>query len=222
MVEIADLDPVPAELYDKELIFHGFTPYMRDYETVVYELVDPNPKYGLVPRHLRFLFRYCTEATVTSRVRPDVWARSLSDDLLKVRHVSRGSTGYVWGVEAQEVYRGATVIQGSKRAAYWADQLGIAFHEVLVEANAQAIGLVFSEATVAEVTPGYVPFIVASTGHAETYAEGLASAVRTQSPSTRTRHPTSHARARGPSRAECASEGRCGIRIVDRPYWSLQ
>ena len=43
----------------------------------------------------------------------------------------------------------------------WADQLGIAFHEVLVEANSQTIGLVFSEATVAEVTPGYVPFIVA-------------------------------------------------------------
>ena len=46
-------------LNDKELLFHGFTPYMRDYEMVVYEPVDPGPKYGLVPRHLRFLFRYC-------------------------------------------------------------------------------------------------------------------------------------------------------------------
>ena len=82
------------------------------------------------------------------------------------------TTGYVWGVEAQEAYPGATVTQGSKRAAYRADQLGIAFHEVLVEANSQTIGLVFSEATVAEVTPGYVPFIVASRGHSETYAEG--------------------------------------------------
>jgi hypothetical protein len=49
-----------------------------------------------------------------------------------------------------------------------------------------------------------------------------ASAVRTQGPSTRTKHPTGHARARGPSLAHCASEGRCGIRIVDRLYWSLQ
>jgi hypothetical protein len=49
-VEIADLDPVQAELYYKELILHGFTPYMRDYEMVLYEPVDPNPKYGLVPR----------------------------------------------------------------------------------------------------------------------------------------------------------------------------
>lgn len=171
-VEIADLNSVLAELDDKELLFHGFTPYMRDYEMVVYEPVDPDPRYGLVPRHLRFLFRYCTEATVTSRVRPDVWIRSLGEDLLQVRHVSRGSTGYVWGVEAQELYPGATVVQGSERAAYWADQLGIAFHEVVVEANSQAIGLVFSEVTVAEVTAGYAPFIVAAAGHAETYAEG--------------------------------------------------
>jgi hypothetical protein len=49
-----------------------------------------------------------------------------------------------------------------------------------------------------------------------------ASAVRTQGPSTGTRHPMGHARARGPSLAQCASEGRCGIRIVDRLYWSLQ
>jgi len=169
-VEIADLGSALAQLYDKELIFHGFTPYMRDYEMVVYEPVDPNPKYGLAPRHLRFLFRYCTEATVTSRVRPEVWSRSISDELLKVRHVSRDATGYVWGVEAQELHPGVTVVKGSKGAARWADQLGIAFHEVLVEANSQAIGLVFSEVTVSEGTPGYAPFTVAASGHAEAYA----------------------------------------------------
>ncbi len=61
---------------------------------------------------------------------------SLNDDLFRVRQVSRDSTGYVWGVEAQAVCPGATVVQGSKRAAYWADQFGIASHEVLVEASA--------------------------------------------------------------------------------------
>jgi hypothetical protein len=88
-----------------------------------------------------------------------------------VRHVSKSSTGYVWGVEAQELYPGGRVIQGSERAAYWADQLGLAFHEVLVEANAQAIGLVFAEVTVSEATPGYAPFTVAAAGHAEAYAD---------------------------------------------------
>jgi hypothetical protein len=48
-VERADLDSVLAQLFDRELLFHGFTPYMRDYELVVYESADPNPKYGLVP-----------------------------------------------------------------------------------------------------------------------------------------------------------------------------
>lgn len=176
-MEIADLDSVLGELFDNQLIFHGFTPYMRDYEIVVYQPVDPNPKYGLVPRHLRVLFRYCTEATIKSRVRPDVWTRSLSDDLLKVRHVSRESTGYAWGVEGQEIYSGATVIQDSNRAAYWADQLGITFHEVLIEANAQAIDLVFAEATLMEVPPGYAPFIIAAAGHAETYAAGSTQAL---------------------------------------------
>jgi len=49
-----------------------------------------------------------------------------------------------------------------------------------------------------------------------------ASAVRPQGPSTRTRHTTSHTRARGPSPAQYASEGRCGIGIVERRYSSLQ
>lgn len=171
-MEDAALDVVLAQLFDCELIFHGFTPYMRDYEIVVYESVDPNPKYGLVPRHLRFLFRYCTEAAVRSRVTPDVWTRSLSDDLLVTRHVSRDSTGYVWGVEGQEIYPGATVVRGSERAAYWTDQVGIAFHEVQIEANAQTIALVFAEVIVEEVASGYAPFSVAAAGHAEADTSG--------------------------------------------------
>ena len=83
------------------------------------------------------------------------------------------TTGYVWGVKTQEACPGATVVQGSKRAVYWADQLGIAFHEVLVEANSQTIGLVFSEGDSCRSPPaGYVPFIVAPRGHTGTYAEG--------------------------------------------------
>ena len=53
------------------------------------------------------------------------------------------TTGYVWGVEAQEACPGATIAQGSKRAAHRADQLGTAFHEVLVEANSRPSGWSF-------------------------------------------------------------------------------
>ena len=166
VMDSADLKSVLGELFDNELMFHGFTPYMRDYEMVVYQSVDPNPKYGLVPRHLRFLFRYCTEATARSRVRPDVWSRSLDDELLRVRHVTCESSGYTWGVEAQEIYPGATVVEASERAAYWSDELGIDFHEVVIEANAQVITLVFAEVTFTEVGAGYTPYTVETAGHA--------------------------------------------------------
>ncbi len=199
-MEIADLDPVLADLYDKELVFHGFTPYMSDYEMVLYEPVDPNPKYGLVLRHLRFLFRYCTESTVTSRARPDVWnlvpqqrppqgaARLQGLDRLRL---GRGGPGGLPGCHG---------LQGSKRTAYWADQLGTAFHEVLVEANPQTIGLVFSEATVAEVTPVICPSSLRPRVTPKPTPRASI-CVRTQGPSTRTGHPMGHARSGTKSRA---------------------
>jgi hypothetical protein len=44
------------EVFDNELLFHGFTNYMRDYELITYQSVDPHS--GLSPRHLRLLFRF--------------------------------------------------------------------------------------------------------------------------------------------------------------------
>jgi hypothetical protein len=92
------------EVFDDQLVFHGFTRYVRDYELVVYQPVDPNNQAGLVPRHLSLLFRYCTEAGVRSRVRPDVWAESLDDSLVDQQTATRQSAGYVWGIEGQVLY----------------------------------------------------------------------------------------------------------------------
>ena len=157
------------EMFDCELVHHGFTNYMRDYEFVVYQSCDPNPKYGLSPRHIRFLFRFCPEAIVTSRVRPDVWGRSLDESLLNVHVVTQESQGYVWGVQTQCLYPGATVIDNSSRAQFWATALGIEFHEIVVEANAQSITLVFSDIQVDEVADGYTPYQLHSEGVPETY-----------------------------------------------------
>lgn len=157
------------EMFDCELVHHGFTNYMRDYEFVVYQSCDPNPKYGLSPRHLRFLFRLCPEATVTSRVRPDVWARSLDDSLLDDQRVTLESRGYVWGVQTQCLYPGASVVESSDRAQFWADAIGVEFHEVVVGANAQSITLVFSEIQVDEVTDGYTPYQLHTEGIPERY-----------------------------------------------------
>lgn len=160
------------EMFDDELMFHGFTNYMRDYELVVYQSVDPNPAYGLVPRHLRFLFRICTEVGVRSTVRPDVWTSSIDDRLLETHHVTMEDTGFVWGTQCQILYPGPKIIEDSVRAKWWADEVGVEFHEVLIEGNAHAISIVFSDLVVEEVRDGYTPYTVIHNGIAEQYAAG--------------------------------------------------
>lgn len=63
----AEVERLLEEMFDCALIYHGYTKYLRDYEMVIYQSVDPNPKYGLVPRHLRFVFRICPEVSVSVR-----------------------------------------------------------------------------------------------------------------------------------------------------------
>jgi hypothetical protein len=159
-----------GQMFDCELLFHGFASYMRDYEMVVYQSVDPRS--GLAPRHLRFVFRLCTEADVRSSVPPSVWVRSTDDQLLETHHVTSGSPGYVWGVRCQILYPGATIVETSRRAEVWADHLGVPFHEVLVDANAHLITLVFADLSVEDVSAGYAPYRVEEHGVAEGYADG--------------------------------------------------
>ncbi len=165
-----ELNAILGELLDRQLLFHGYTSFMRDYDLIIYEAVDPAS--GLSPRHRRFRFRFCTEATVRSRVRPDVWSRSLSDDLVEEDSVTRDSAGYVWGVRGQELYPGGTIVRDSERARYWRGQVGIPFWEVQIEANAHEIRLVFSDANVEDLDPGYAPLVVGANGVAERYADG--------------------------------------------------
>jgi hypothetical protein len=168
-VDEAKLTDGLKELFDKELLYHGFTSYLRDYELVVFQSVDPNPRYGLVPRHVRLLFRFCTEADVRSTVSPELWSRSLDDSLLDDHTVTRESAGYVWGIQCQVLYPGAKVIERSKRARNWERRVGIPFHEVLIEGNAQTISLVFSDLVIDEVGDGYTPYRVGATGVPERY-----------------------------------------------------
>ncbi len=166
----AELNAILGELFDCQLVFHGYTSFMRDYDLIIYESVDPAS--GLNPRHRRFRFRFCTEATVRSHVRPDVWSRSLSDDLVEEASVTWDSARYVWGVRGQEVYPGGTIVRDSERAKYWQEQVGIPFWEVQIEANAHEIRLVFSDISIEDVEPGYAPFVTGRDGEAERYAQG--------------------------------------------------
>src|SRR5665213_2352696 len=169
VMDVPEIEEHLKEMFDCALTYHGYTNYLRDSEMVIYQSVDPNPKYGLTPRHLRFLFRICPEAATVSLVRPDVWARSLDDALILQRNVTRESLGFVWGVNCQILYPGATLVADSSKAGLWTERIGIPFHEVRVIGNTQEIAVIFSELLVEEIDPGYTPYQVESTGVPEMY-----------------------------------------------------
>jgi hypothetical protein len=169
-MEQGELDACLQEMFDNALLYHGFAPYMRDYEMVVYESTDPRS--GIAPRYLQFVFRNCPEVHVRSSLRPEVWSRSTCDDLIEARHVTKDTRGYVWGVMSQDLYPGPHIVQDSARARQWTEQSGIRFHEVNIAANAHHINIVFSELSVQEIAIGYTPFKVGRNGVAEEYETG--------------------------------------------------
>jgi hypothetical protein len=85
-------------VFDQAIVFHGFADCMRDYELVVWATADPRT--AISPEHLSYTFQHCVRATVTSAVRPDVWARSL-DDRLTDHEMGVEFYGYVSDVKWQ-------------------------------------------------------------------------------------------------------------------------
>lgn len=145
------------DIFDDAVLFHGFTDYYRDYELVVYAGTHVTP-----PRHLRYLFRYCVEAQVTTALSAEIWRRSLDERLINPE-TGAGLDGHVWGVKWHCLYPGGRLVEGSTQAADWSEALGRPFHEVEIETNAHLLRLVFSDLEVTELTPGYAPFILRAT-----------------------------------------------------------
>ncbi|TWG18930.1 hypothetical protein FHU34_114304 [Micromonospora taraxaci] len=156
-VEVAQLRQALDDIFDSGIVHHGYTDYMRDYEVIA--CVTADPRAGIPPVHLRYLFKYCVVAEVRTAVSPDTWRCSL-DERLTDRTVGPDLDGFVWAVRWQPLYPGAEVVADSERARSWADKVGIPFHEVRFEMNAHVITLVFSDLDVAEVREGYAPFAV--------------------------------------------------------------
>ena len=140
---------------------------MRDYEMIVFQSVGPGA--SVPERHLRLVFRNCVEANVRTRVRPDVWTTSLDDTLIDEHRATLESVGYVWGVESQVLYPGASVVEPSARAGSWSESIGIPFFEVDMEANAHHINLIFADLIINEIAGGYAPFQVGNSGIPEAY-----------------------------------------------------
>jgi hypothetical protein len=149
------------EVFDQGVVFHGFTDYMRDYEVIVHSTADPGT--GIPPAYLRYLFRVCVHATIDSTVPPQIWARSLDEQLIEYE-TGVGLDGYVWGVKWHLLYPGARVVADSPRAIEWSSALNLDFHEVELETNAHKISLVFSDLVVSEVDASYRPLSLGPPG----------------------------------------------------------
>ncbi|MEU6075990.1 hypothetical protein [Micromonospora sp. NPDC047074] len=156
VVDTAVLRQALDDVFDQALVYHGFTDYMRDYEVIVYATADPRT--GITPAYLRYLFRYCVEASCKTTVAPPTWRESLDDRLID-HETGVDLDGYVWGVKWHSLYPGAQVVDESPVAHSWAEAIGIEFHEVRIESNAHALTLIFSDLQVSELPHGYSPFV---------------------------------------------------------------
>ncbi|MGO9558650.1 MAG: hypothetical protein ACLPQS_14375 [Acidimicrobiales bacterium] len=160
-MESAQLQQHMDNMFDQALVFHGFTEYMRDYELFVFCTADPRT--GIEPEHVRFVFKLCVLAEVTSAVPESVWQRSLDDRLIDYE-TGKDLEGYVWGVKWQVLYPGGRIVADSALADRWSRALGVDFHEVEIGTNGHNLRLVFSDLSANVVEPGYAPFTVPPNG----------------------------------------------------------
>ncbi|MFH9084750.1 hypothetical protein [Streptomyces sp. NPDC017673] len=88
-MDTAVLEQMLDEAFDHAVVHHGYTDYMRDYEVIVHTTADP--RIGIAPLHLRYLFRHCVEAQwETSVLLPESeatrrWSKALGIDIHEVR-----------------------------------------------------------------------------------------------------------------------------------------
>ncbi|MFD8733570.1 hypothetical protein ACFV06_01490 [Streptomyces sp. NPDC059618] len=155
-MDAAALEQLLDEIFDHAVVHHGYTDYMRDYEVIVYMTADPRT--GIAPSHLRYLFRYCIEARCETSVPAETWRSSLDDRLID-HETGADLDGYVWGVKWHSLCPGARLLPESEATRRWSNALGIEFHEVRIETNAHNLTLLFSDLQVSEVPIGYAPFV---------------------------------------------------------------
>lgn len=79
-MEAATLQQALDDIFDQAIVYHAFTDYLRDYEVIVHAVADPRT--GIPPAYLRYLFRNCVQADVETAVGAEAWRRSLDDRLI--------------------------------------------------------------------------------------------------------------------------------------------
>ena len=133
------------DVFANALLSHGYKDYMRDYELVVENIVNPEPLGTYA-----YLFKYGVEAHITTSL-PDEGYRMSMDDSLIDFEAGKGLPGYLWGVRWSDLYPGWTLNLASAKAVEWTRRLGIQFHDILIETNVYKITLIFGELVVEQI-----------------------------------------------------------------------
>jgi len=152
-----EIEAAFEEVFDQAIVFHGFADFMRDYDVIVYATSDPRT--GISPETLRYRFRHCVRANITTAVPHGVWASSL-DDRLTDYESGVDLDGYVWGVKWQALYPGIKLVPDSREATDWSGQIQLPLHQAIIETNGHNIDLIFSGLEVTALAPGWSPFTV--------------------------------------------------------------
>lgn len=124
------------DLYDYDILHHGFLSTMRDYMLVVAPPSSGSP--------LTMVFEGCVEARYTSAIPPDAF--SMDDRLLELsRFEASEIAGYfVWGVQFA-VIESWQCADDTERALYWTDYYGLPMQECHIETNVYLLDLVFHQ-----------------------------------------------------------------------------
>jgi hypothetical protein len=124
------------DLYDAEIVAHGFVPYLRDYRL----LVDRRSE---APLGLyEYVFSGCMEARYTVTLPP--FAISMDERLVDASAEDGPDDAFHWSVgSACSAEEGVTLSASSQRAAYWTERLGRPMFEIVIGTNVFELALVF-------------------------------------------------------------------------------
>jgi hypothetical protein len=157
MSDPAKHDWVNDPMFDSAIVQHGFAAYSRDYDVVVDVPASRGDGAGsYIQGRYRYRFTHCVKANLVTRVPPDVWRASWTDELTDyVAWEAAGApNGFVWGANWAEAYPGASNVEGSELAASWTEKLDHPMHHIRIETNTYVLDLICHDLRIDQLASG--------------------------------------------------------------------
>jgi hypothetical protein len=124
---------------DFAVLEHRFARHGRDYTVVAETCLGSNPG-----QH-EIVFTHCVKADCETRVGPDVWPKSWSDEFIEYERwtAAKAPEGYVWGTNWSLAYPGLQAVPDSAQAAEWSRRLGKEMFEATLQTDRFLLRLIF-------------------------------------------------------------------------------